>query len=297
MEWMNEKPWEGLGVDVNANLAPRELVYKLKLDFEVSRVPSGLPKSFANQELFQFFRSFIEHGEAVLETVGTLDNGRIVWGLASLNQEFILQEADKVKGYLLLASRNENRDRIEAHFIALRSAGCSTLQIISKARVSFKNVCRRSFNKTFPFVSLKPNKFEEDMIRKTKEAIGHGREAISSFGSEAERLANIKVDDPIANRYMFDVFQPNTADALSFIGSKEINELADQNTRIAIEAITKAPGQNLEPASMTAWGLLNAVIYTIDHRLGSNRDSRLRLAWFGPNAKLKQRALELALEL
>ena len=48
---------------------------------------------------------------------------------------------------------------------------------------------------------------------------------------------------------------------------------------------------------MTAWGLLTAVIYAIDHRLGNNNESRLRLAWFGPNAKIKQRALELALKL
>jgi len=66
---------------------------------------------------------------------------------------------------------------------------------------------------------------------------------------------------------------------------------------MGIEAIKKAPGQDLEPADMTAWGLLNAVIYTVDHRLGRNQDSRLRLAWFGPNAKIKQRAFELALEL
>ena len=47
---------------------------------------------------------------------------------------------------------------------------------------------------------------------------------------------------------------------------------------------------------MTAWGLLTAVTYTAD-RLGKTPDSRLRQAWFGPNAKIKKRALELALKL
>ncbi len=297
MEWMNEKPWNGLGVDVNANLSSRELVHKVKLDFEVSRVPSGRPKSFANQEMFQFFKSFTEHGDAQLETIGALDNGRIVWALAPLNEEFTLKEADRVKGYLLLASRNENRDRIEIQFTTVREAGSNTLQVSSKARNSFKNICRRPFTNQFPFMSLESHKFEEDMIRKTKEAIGLGREAISAFASDAERLANKKVDDQTANRYMFDVFQPETVHELSSIGSKEIDELADKKTRMGIEAIKKAPGQNLEPAHMTAWGLLNAVTYTIDHRLGNNQDSRLRLAWFGPNANIKKRALELALEI
>ena len=65
------------------------------------------------------------------------------------------------------------------------------------------------------------------MIRKTKEAVALGREAISAFASDAEWLANKKVDDQVSNRYMFEVFQPDTANELSSIGSKGINELAE----------------------------------------------------------------------
>ena len=75
---MNEKPWNGLGVDVNSSLPPCELVHKVKLDYEVSRVPSGQPKFFAKQETFQFFKFYTKHAAAPLETTGTLDNGRIV---------------------------------------------------------------------------------------------------------------------------------------------------------------------------------------------------------------------------
>lgn len=297
MEWLNEKPWKGIGVDVGAHLSPAELVAKVKLDFEVSRVTSGLPISFANEEMFQFFLSFSEYGGATLETIGTLANGRIVWALAALNEEFTLKDADTVKGYLLLSSRNEKRDLIDIDFTAVRSAGYSTFPITCKARSSFKNICRRAFTSEFPFMSPNSGKFEEPMIKKTQEAINLGREAISAFGSDAERLANKKVDDQIANRYMFDVFQPNAADKLSSIGEKEIDDLADKKTRIGIEAIKMAPGQDLEPAQMTAWGLLNAVTYAIDHLIGGNKDSRLRVGWFGPNAKIKKRALKLALEL
>ena len=295
-------PWNGIGVDISPNLSPRELVYKVKLDLETSWNPTGgvrpgRPKSLANQEMFQFFKSFTEYGEAPLETIGALDNGRIVWALAPLKDEFTLKETDRVKGYLFLASRNENREKIEVHFTTIRSAGSNTLQLTSKAKTLFKNICRRPFTKQFPFVSLKSHKFEKDMIRKTKEAVALGREAISVFASDAEWLANKKVNDQVANRYMFDVFQPDVAKGLYSIGSKSINELAEKKTKIGIDAIKKAPGQNFESAHMTAWGLLNAATYTIDHCLGSNKDSRLRLAWFGPNAKIKQRAFELAREL
>ena len=120
MEWINEKPWNGLGVDVNPSLSPREMVYKVKLDMEKSWNPTGgvrpgMPKSYANQETFQFFKSFTEQGDSPLETIGTLDHGRIIWALATLKAEFTLMKTDKVKGYLLLSSRNENRDNINWH--------------------------------------------------------------------------------------------------------------------------------------------------------------------------------------
>ena len=302
MDWINEKPWNGLSVDINPNISPHEMVYKAKLDLETSWNPTGgvrpgRPKSYANQEMFQFFKSFTEHGGVPLETIGTLDNGRIVWALATLKEEFTLMKADNVKAYLLLYSRNKNRDNIEIYFTTFRQAGGNTLQIPSKARTFFKNICRRPFTKQFPFISLELHKFEEGLIRKTKETMTDGREAIIDFAKNAECLINKKVNNQIANRYMFDVFQPEISKNLSSIGNKEVNELADKKTKIGIEAITKAPGQNLETSCMTAWSLLNAVTYTVDHCLGSDQDSRLRLAWFGPGAKIKQRALELAQNL
>jgi hypothetical protein len=144
---------------------------------------------------------------------------------------------------------------------------------------------------------LEFHKFDENIIRKTKETIIHGREAIIDFANNAEYLINKKVNNQIASRYMFDVFQPEILKNLSSIGNKEVNELADIKTKLGIDAITKAPGQNLGTNGITAWDLLNAVTYTVDHCLGSNQDSRLRLAWFGPNAKIKERALELAQNL
>jgi hypothetical protein len=194
-----------------------------------------------------------------------------------------------VKGYLLLASRNITRDNIEVYFMAIRSACNSSIQVNSKARTVFKNICRRPFTNQFPFVSLESHKFDKDMIKKTKEAISFGQEAISAFAQSAELLINKTVNNETAERYMINVFQPEKS-----IKSAEKN---DSKTALAIEAFKTSPGQELKSANMTAWGLLNAVIYTIDHCLGKNKESRLRLAWFGPNAKIKQRALELALKM
>ncbi len=288
---MNEKPWHGLGTDIDANLSPHEMLVSAKLDYKRPY------KSPANHETFRFFKSFAEAGEAHIQTVGQLDNGRIIWALAGLNAKFTLKGVDPVEGCLLFASRDEKRDSVHMLVTAVREVCGNTLQVACEARSLFKNTFRRVFISTPPFLSPATTQLDEGMIQKAKENIGLGREAIAAFASDAGRLANQTVDDATAYRYMFNVFQPETVHDLSVIGQQEIEEIAEKKTRIAIEAIKKAPGQDLEAARMTPWGLLNAVTYTVDHQLGKNQDSRLRLAWFGSHADIKKRAFDLALKL
>jgi phage/plasmid-like protein (TIGR03299 family) len=290
MNLENEKLWAGIGVEVNGSLSSREMLYKAKLDWEVSKIPSQRPKSHANQETLRFYKAYFDCGNAEIETVGSLDGARIIWTLAKLNEDFMLPGGDELKGYILLASRHEDREKIEIHFLTLRSASNSMLKISSKARPTVKNSFRRSFKSTLPFLSESSLQFDEDMIQRTKNTIEMGRTAISAHAKEAQLLAEKKVDEQIAENYMNEVFKQVSDD------SEEAEQKAKANAQSALDAFGNAPGQNLESAQMTAWGLLAAVTYTAD-RLGKTPDSRLRQAWFGPNAKIKKRALELALKL
>lgn len=291
MAWTNEKPWHGLGAEIDAHLSPHEMLVKAKLDYKRPY------KSPAHHETFRFFKAFAEAGEAHIKTVGQLDKGRIIWALAGLNAKFTVKGADPVEGCLLFASRDEKRSSVQMQVTTVREVCGNTLQVVCKAKSLFKNTFRRVFISTPPFLSPASTQLDEKMIQKAKENISLGREAIAAFTSDAERLADQTVDEATARRYMFNVFQPETVQDLSVIGQQEIEEHAEKKTRMAIEAIQKAPGQDLEATQMTAWGLLNAVTYTVDHQLGKNQDSRLRLAWFGSHADLKKRAFDLALKL
>lgn len=292
MSGLNKKPWAGIGVEVNRNLSSREMLYKARLDWEVSKIPSQRPKSHSNQETFRFYKAYFDAGSAEIETVGSLDGTRILWALARLNQNFILPGEDELKGYILLASRHEDREKIEIQFLIFRSACNSMLKISSKSRPTVKNSFRRVFKPTLPFLSESSLEFDEDMIQKTQETHEKGRAAISNFFNDAQSLADKKVDAKMAENYMTEVFK---LDPL-----KEKDEEAEEQARIraqsALNAFGTAPGQNLESAQMTAWGLLSAAAYTAG-RIGKTPDSRLRQSWFGPSAKIKKRALELALKL
>jgi len=287
-----EKPWAGIGAEVNSTLSSREMLYKAKLDWQVSKIPSQRPKSHSNQETFRFYKAYFQSGNAEIETVGSLDGARILWALARLNENFTLPGQDELKGYILLASRHEDREKIEIQFFLLRSACNSMLKVSSKARPTVKNSFRRVFKSTLPFLSESAQKFDEELTQKANATIQMGREAILNFSEKAQNLANKKVDETIAQNYMHEVFKPDTLK-----GDEKLPEdQTKKNEQDALEAFGKVSGQNLESAQMSAWGLLTAVAYTAD-RLGKNQDSRLRQSWFGQSAKIKKRALELALAL
>lgn len=292
MNGSNKKPWDGIGVEVNGSLSSREMLYKAKLDWEVSKIPSQRPKSHSNQETFRFYKAYFDSGNAEIDTVGSLDGARIIWALARLNEKITLAGDDELQGYILLASRHEDREKIEIQFLTVRSACNSMLKISSKARPTVKNSFRRVFKSTLPFLSESAQRFDEEMTEKANTTIEMGRTAISNFAKTAENLVDKNVNEKIAEKYMTEVFKP---DPLKNEG-KAVEEQAKKNAISALDAFGSAPGQNLKSTQMTAWGLLTAVTYTAD-RLGKTPDSRLRQSWFGPNAKIKKRALELALKL
>ena len=292
MNGSNKKPWDGIGVEVNGSLSSREMLYKAKLDWEVSKIPSQRPKSHSNQETFRFYKAYFDSGNAEIDTVGSLDGARIIWALARLNEKITLPGDDELKGYILLASRHEDREKIEIQFLTVRSACNSMLKISSKARPTVKNSFRRVFKSTLPFLSESAQRFDEEMTQKANTTIEMGRTAISNFAKTAQNLVDKNINERIAEKYMTEVFKP---DPLKNEG-KETEEQAKKNAKSALDAFGSAPGQNLKSTQMTAWGLLTAVTYTAD-RLGKTPDSRLRQSWFGPNAKIKKRALELALKL
>ena len=287
-----EKPWAGIGVEVNSTLSSREMLYKAKLDWEVSKIPSQRPKSHSNQETFRFYKAYFQSGNAEIETVGSLDGARILWALARLNENFTLPGQDDLKSYMLLASRHEDREKIEIQFFLLRSACNSMLKVSSKARPTVKNSFRRVFKSTLPFLSESAQKFDEELTQKANATIQMGRDAISNFAEKAQNLANKKVDETTVKNYIQEVFKTDTLKGEEKLAADQ----AKKNEQDALEAFGKVSGQNLESAQMSAWGLLTAVAYTAD-RLGKTPDSRLRQSWFGPSAKIKKRALELALTL
>lgn len=307
--WVNEKPWHGLGEKVDPNLSAEQMLKAAGLNWQVEKVPlktttgNSVKDFFAlqrssdksildvvgkqytpvqNADAFKFFKEFVEAGKAKMDTAGSLKQGRMVWGLASLGAGFKIKGKDEVKGYVLVACPHEQGKSFQIKFTAVRVVCNNTLTIALKnkdAENVFRMAHRRSFDQT--------------MIEMAKETLGIANNVFDEFNDTITKLASRNVSDQKAHAYLANVFQPELKDA----PVKTIIEKANKPMAYALQALTHAPGAQLITAEGTAWGLLNAVTYTTDHLLGRSNDTRLQKAWFGRTAILKQKALQLATEL
>ena len=127
MAYAGETPWHGLGTKVPADLTPAQMLEAAGLNWTVEKVPafakvggkqvaigqSALVRSMddsildvvsddwnpvQNEEAFDFFNEFVAAGDMEMHTAGSLQDGKIVWGLAKVKESFELFKGDQIYG-------------------------------------------------------------------------------------------------------------------------------------------------------------------------------------------------------
>lgn len=153
-------PWHGLGVVVQDYLTAAEAIQHASMDWEVrvAAVPSlqvttpegimaSLPEGkftyrvdtgaglgyvggrytpIQNREQFRFMDAVVGSGQAIYETAGVLDGGRVTWILARFSQFEVVPE-DIVKTYLLLSSSHDGSRGLTGRLTNVRVVCQNTL--------------------------------------------------------------------------------------------------------------------------------------------------------------------------
>lgn len=311
MAYTNEVPWHGLGHALKQAPTVEGMLKAAKIDWTVSKRPLSacfhedrvngktfpVTSHFAltrdsdnrvldvvgrsyvptqNEEAFKFFKEFVESGRAKMETAGSLQHGRYVWGLANLNQQFLAQAGDKVRGYLLLLIPHKQ--------------GKSLLAKVTSVRVVCNNTLCAALGEggkpTFRLIHR--HEFDETMMERAKETLGLARENFGAFEAVAKKLVKMKVSDDDTIRILAPVFQPKT-DLEDLV--RDYENLVGPRLEAVMECLTHAPGAQPN----TGWGILNAATYWADHVASRTPDKRLTNAWLGKTAAQKQRVLDALL--
>lgn len=307
MAYTNQVPWHGLGHYIAEAPTVDEMLRLAKLDWEVHRTPlvarteDGVEvdvpgfaalrrdsdnsildvvgsqyRPVQNADAFAFFREFVTAGSATMETAGSLDHGRYVWGLANLNASFKLAGNDEVKGYLLVASPHQQGKSLIVKFTTVRVVCNNTLTLALRGGTEFRMNHRATFSSS--------------MVERAKETLGIARDQLSEFEANARKLRKLRLNDADAIRVLAPTFQPDSKTAEEIVADRD---LMTPRLAAVIDAMYRAPGA--QPGN--GWGLLNAVTYYADHVASRTNDKRLTNAWLGKTARQKESVLATLLEM
>lgn len=308
MAYTNEVPWHGLGTYVADAPSVEEMIRIAGLDWTVDKkklitahnlVP--LKKWFAltrssdgkvldvvgsrytpvqNAEAFEFFKEFVEAGDATMETAGSLRGGHFVWGLANLNQSFNLNGNDEVKGYILVGAPHEQ--------------GKSLIIRLTNVRVVCNNTLSLALREVGPeFRMAHRQAFDSSMIETAKQTLGLAREQLREFEQNARILKATPMTTKEVIEICAQIMCPELDEEQVAGAVEDLDKNGTPRLKKILDCYEKAPGA--EPGN--AWGALNGITYYTDHIASKNPDNRLSSAWFGDAAKKKERALGALLEL
>lgn len=307
MAYVGETPWHGLGQALEAGASIETWRKSAGMDWKISRsrvrygeganqqifedahvlfrsdtkaalgIVSPKYKTVQPAEVLEFFRDLTESQGYVLNTAGTLFDGKRFWALAKVGEDAVVMGQDRVGGYLLLSTSCDGTLATTAKFTTVRVVCNNTLSMA----LSHKGAAASTY--TLRHTS----KFN---AAEAKQSLGLVSGQFAEFMLAARTLAKKSV---------------TKAKAAEFVGSL----LVDTKTVLG-EDVTKsrqyakimdlfnnsAMGGALLGAEGTFWGVVNAVTeYQDHHSRSATIDARLTSSWFGRGDLLKTAALERAL--
>lgn len=314
--YTGDVPWHGAGFLCQPNETAKQWAERIGLTFNVGKYPTfwyneaaGAFEQIPNRvtlvredvyaplsivsnryqypqpsDVIDFFMDVTDKFGFTMETLGSLADGRWIWGMAKTPHGFSVK-GDLINTYLLLATSYDGKFSTTGSFVTERVVCRNTLDIaLSESGRAGRPVVRVPHIRTF----------DADEI---KSALGLLDDSVGSFQSLAEQLASIEVTDRQAVEYFLELMShPVDEDATE-------EELVEQVGRLysvkqLLSCYQSAPGQGTDAADGTAWGLVNAVTFFTDHqRRAKDNGRRMASSWFGTGAKLKQKAVEQALKL
>jgi len=299
----NGVPWHGLGVPVEDDMTPQEIMQAAGLDWTVTKVPTFAEMEIngeikrlktgqdalvretdgrvltqvgkgwnpvQNKDAFDFFTDFVSKGDMVMDTAGSLKDGQMVWALADLKDGFSLFNGDEVNGYLLFSNPHVYGKSIDVRFVATRVVCNNTLTVAlgEKSQAGVRVNHRSQFD-----------------AEKVKEILGLSHGKMEEFKEAAEFLGSKNYNVIDMRKYFKKVFGESTKE------NKDLSPTAEK----AIEVVETQPGAEFAKGSY--WKLFNAVTYMCDHQLGRTNDSRMNSSWYGPNRDRKIVALNEAIKM
>ncbi len=249
-----ERPWHGLGTQVDEAPDSREALILAGLDWDVTQRPiytqdgvmingykanvrlqdhsvlgvvTDRYKVVQNRDAFEFTDELLGKGVRY-ETAGSLMGGRKVWLLAKLPTRYIIQGEDIIP-YLVFSNTHDGSGAIKIAMTPIRVVCNNTLNL---ALDSAKRIW--SFNHVGNI---------ENKLYEAKETLFMAENYMSELGRAFEKLNRIRVSDAAADEYI-KVVLPIDDDASSITEKNIMKQREDLKRRYMYAPDLKTVGKN-----------------------------------------------------
>jgi len=316
LAYVGEVPWHGLGHKLDNPMTSKIAIQEAGLDWEVKcgnivvsdfddqkigrgivipdyfctvrmdkRIPLGivgrLYTPIQNKEAFGFFDSVVGEKKAIYHVAGALGKGETVWILAKLPGDIRIVGTDDITNkYLLLVNSHQATMSLRLFFTPIRVVCQNTLSSALSVRNAGEGVTIRHF---------------PDIYKKVKEArktLGLAIEYYDVLAEAFNALARFDIKESWLDEYI-NVTMPAPED-------KEPSTRL-LNIRGGMKDCFSSASNSLPGIRGTAWAAYNSVTEYVDHyrrvpKLKKDKTRRLESIWIGSGARIKERALAVALE-
>jgi phage/plasmid-like protein (TIGR03299 family) len=229
----------------------------------------------SNAAAFEWFRPWLDSGEATIETAGELLGGNRVWILAKVkNTEIHVGADDMVSPYILLAHGHGG-----ASTLAIR-AGLTGIRVVCNNTLSM--ALGSGVGKGSNLVKIPHTAGARTSLENVRAAIESVRRHCDSVADVFRALTRISIPNEAAVRAFVDLVYGAPAEREDGKASREPRKDA------IVELFETGTGQDLPTAHGTAWGLWNAITEYETHAArgegaSKNVGSRLNGLAFGSN--------------
>lgn len=271
--------------DVIAKVAKKVVLYRNDTGDALGIVGENY-KIVQPSTIMDFYSDLAASHGFEMETAGSLFAGRIIWALARTGNSMKVM-GDQVDEYVLMSTSFDGSKATTIRQTSVRVVCNNTLSLALSRAQSKADQKAGGKIVTVSHRSL----FDADAAKIT---LGFDRAAMDKLAVDAQAMAERKVTPEETIAFFLKVYHNMTA---AEVVKAQAEKTTDKTIARLAEHFMHAPGSELKSAHGTAWGLLNAVTYDLDHVLGRSPDSRLDSAWYGQGATRKLAAYEAALEL
>lgn len=213
MFYTREKPWHGLGIQVQDAPTSQKALWLAGLDWKVLQkdiytegrvnvpgykanvrdtdgqvlgVVTDRYKVIQNEEAFAFTDALL--GEGVrYETAGSLQNGKKVWLLARLPKEYIIS-GERISPYLVFSNTHDGSGAVRVAITPVRVVCNNTLNLALYT-------AKRSW-------SMMHTGDIKSKIREAADTLFHAEKYMEELGKEFEDLRRIKITDEQVKEYI-----------------------------------------------------------------------------------------------